>query len=124
MTVNVRNQRPSAVRALTKSMDHRSLGRVGAGSGTRARLANRFRGFVRTVEPSSVEPISPFRIHAPAFAFQQHRQPAIAEPPADGRQLAQPLAESHPAERARVLRISHRCQTEEMLKILGKSSEI
>jgi hypothetical protein len=30
-------------------------------------------------------------IHAPAFAYQQHRQPAISEPPADGRQLAQPL---------------------------------
>ena len=41
------------VRALTKSIDHRSLGRVALGSGTRARLASFFRGFVRTVNPSS-----------------------------------------------------------------------
>src|SRR5437016_1103631 len=47
-TVSVRNQRPSVVRALTKSIDHRSLGRVGAGRGTRVRLASFFRGFVRT----------------------------------------------------------------------------
>jgi hypothetical protein len=38
-------------RALTKSILHRSLGRMGAGSGTR--LASFFRGFVRTASPSS-----------------------------------------------------------------------
>ena len=37
----------------TKSIVQRSFGRVGAGSGTRARLASRFRGVVRTVRPSS-----------------------------------------------------------------------
>ena len=103
-------------------MDHRSLGRVGAGSGTRARLANRFRGFMRTSSLHPVEPISPFRIHAPAFAFQQHCQPAIAEPPADGRQLAQPLAE-------RVLPIARAADIQPLsdgqnAKVLGKSAEI
>jgi hypothetical protein len=42
-TVKVRNQRPSAVRPLTKSIIHRSLERVAVKAGTRARLASFFR---------------------------------------------------------------------------------
>src|SRR5262249_6916615 len=48
-----------------------------------------------------VEAIDAFRIHRPPFAFQQYRQPAIAEAHADRGQFLEPLAE-------RVLAIARR----------------